>query len=318
VLLKPTYKLYQDEKDITPESIYLKRREILKSIGLAALSTTLYSPPLFANQSYKYSFEKNNKYFIDSDRTLTDEFKATSYNNFFEFGMTKNIKRKAQNIRISPWTISIDGLVANKIKLDIDDLLKKVKLEERIYRLRCVEAWSMLVPWIGFPLKEIIKLADPKSDAKYLVMKTFFDPEIAVRQKQSWYPWPYTESLTIEEAFNDLSFLATGVYGKELPKQNGAPLRLLVPWKYGYKSIKSLVSFSFVAKRPLVFWEEILPSEYGFWANVNPEVNHPRWTQSIEKDIGTGKYRNTEIFNGYGEWVTYLYKNELNNKNIFK
>lgn len=300
-------KNWHNEKNVTPEHIYFNRRKIIKSIGFASLPMS-FNSLLFANQDYEYNYLKNNKYFIDPDRPITDEIKATSYNNFYEFGTTKNIKRKAQKLSISPWEIKINGLVNNEIKIDISDLIKKVNLEERIYRLRCVEAWSMLVPWIGFPLKEIFKLADPQSNAKYLLMKTFFNPDVASNQRQSWYPWPYSEALTIEEAFNDLSFLATGIYGKELPKQNGAPLRLLLPWKYGFKSIKSIVSFTFVEKRPLVFWEEILPKEYGFWANVNPKVAHPRWQQNVEKDIGTGRYRNTQIYNGYGEWVAYLYK----------
>ena len=193
-----------------------------------------------------------------------------------------------------------------------------IKLEERIYRLRCVEAWSMLVPWIGFPLKALLKLAEPKSSAKYLVMKTFFDPEIAPIQRQSWYPWPYTEALTLEEAYNDLSLIAVGIYGKELPNQNGAPLRLVVPWKYGFKSIKSIVAFSFESDRPKTFWEEIQPKEYGFWANVNPSVEHPRWKQSREKDIGTGRYRDTEIFNGYSEWVSHMYKDQKDNISLYR
>jgi sulfoxide reductase catalytic subunit YedY len=183
-----------------------------------------------------------------------------------------------------------------------------VSLEERVYKLRCVEAWSMVVPWSGFPLKSIIKMAQPKSNAKYLVMKTFFDPDKAKSQRQDWYPWPYTEIITIDEAMNDLAFIATGVYGKALPNQNGSPLRLVVPWKYGFKSIKSIVSFEFSAERPKTFWEEIQPKEYGFWANVNPKVKHPRWSQEQDKDIGSNRMYPTEIYNGYSKWVASLYK----------
>ncbi len=300
------------KKDITPEKVYLNRRTILKSLGFS-MFPVFYDSLLFANNNYK-----NDKYFIDPDRALTDESKVVNYNNFYEFGTTKKIKRAAQKLSTSPWDIKIEGLVNNEVQLGFEDLIKKVNIEERIYRLRCVEAWSMLVPWIGFPLKEIFNIVEPKTNAKYLVMKTFFNPDVAPNQRQSWYPWPYTEAITIEEAFNDLSFIATGVYGKELPKQNGSPLRLLMPWKYGFKSIKSIVSFSFVEKRPLTFWEEILPKEYGFWANVNPKVSHPRWQQNVEKDIGTGKYRNTEIYNGYGEWVSYLYEDMPKNADLYR
>ena len=317
MFFKRTKKWSNSKKNVTPEQIYFNRRTILKGLGFTSIPLSIDSL-LFANQDYKYHYVNNNKYFMDQDRSLTDELKVTNYNNFYEFGTTKNIKRKAQKLSVSPWNIKIDGLVNNVIEIDIDDLIKKVNLEERIYRLRCVEAWSMLVPWIGFPLNEIIKMAEPKSNAKYLLMKSFFNSDIAPNQRQSWYPWPYKEALTIDEAFNDLSFLATGVYGKELPKQNGSPLRLLLPWKYGFKSIKSIVSFTFVEKRPLVFWEKILPKEYGFWANVNPKVHHPRWKQNVEKDIGTGRYRNTEIYNGYGEWVTYLYKDIPQGDKLFR
>ena len=305
------------KKDIASESTYFNRRKILKGMGYLTIPA-FYNSLLLANQNYKYNYKNNGKYLIDNERKLTDENKVVNYNNFYEFGTTKNIKRAAEKLSISPWNIKIDGLVSNKIEIEIDDLLKNVNLEERIYRLRCVEAWSMLVPWIGFPLKEIFKRAEPKSNANYLVMKTFFNPDVARNQRQSWYPWPYTEVITIKEAFNDLSFLATGVYDKELPKQNGSPLRLLLPWKYGFKSIKSIVSFSFVEKRPLTFWEEILPKEYGFWANVNPKVHHPRWKQNVEKDIGTGKYRNTEIYNGYGQWVANLYNDMPQNESLFR
>jgi sulfoxide reductase catalytic subunit YedY len=176
----------------------------------------------------------------------------------------------------------------------------------------------MVVPWSGFSLKDIIKIAQPKPEAKYLVMKTFFDPDKARSQRQDWYPWPYTEVLTIEEAKNELSFIATGVYGKPLPNQNGSPLRLIVPWKYGFKSIKSIVSFEFVAERPKSFWEAIQPKEYGFWANVNPKVDHPRWSQARDKDIGTNKMYDTKIYNGYEQWVNYLYKGMENSSNLYR
>ena len=318
MLIKISSKLNSGNNTIASESIYLNRRAILRNLGFLGIASNFINSSLLAKENPTLVYKGNNSYFIDPERLPTEEDKVTSYNNFYEFGTTKNIKRKAEKLSTSPWRITINGLVTNSLELDYDDLLLKVNLEERIYRLRCVEAWSMLVPWIGFPLKALLKLAEPKSSAKYLVMKTFFDPEIAPIQRQSWYPWPYTEVLTLEEAYNDLSLIAVGIYGKELPNQNGAPLRLVVPWKYGFKSIKSIVAFSFESDRPKTFWEEIQPKEYGFWANVNPSVEHPRWKQSREKDIGTGRYRDTEIFNGYSEWVSHLYKDQKDNISLYR
>jgi sulfoxide reductase catalytic subunit YedY len=192
--------------------------------------------------------------------------------------------------------------------IGLDDLIRQMPMEERLYRHRCVEAWGMAIPWSGFPLAKLVELAKPLSSAKYLVMKTFLDSSVASGQRQTWYPWPYTEGLTIAEASNELAFLATGAYGKPMPKQHGAPLRLAVPWKYGFKSIKSINHFSFSDKRPQSFWEALQASEYGFWANVNPQVPHPRWSQATEEDIATKERRPTLLFNGYGEYVAHLYK----------
>ncbi len=233
---------------------------------------------------------------------------ATTYNNYYEFGSSKTISEKAQALPIRPWTVSISGLVEKPFEIGIDDLLAKMPLEERLYRHRCVEAWSMAVPWSGFPLKALVDLAQPLSSATYLKMATFQNPEVAGGQKASWYPWPYIEGLTIAEAVNELAFIATGLYGKPIPKQNGAPLRLAVPWKYGFKSTKAIVSFAFTDKRPISFWEEIAPREYGFWANVNPEVPHPRWSQATERVLGENLRVPTQLFNGYAEFVAELYK----------
>ena len=194
--------------------------------------------------------------------------------------------------------------------------MKKVSLEERLYRFRCVEAWAMAVPWTGFPLADLVRLASPKPEAKYLRMETFMDPDTASGQRASWYPWPYVEGLTLAEATNELAFMVTGVYGKPLAKQYGAPLRLAVPWKYGFKSIKSIVRFSFVEERPVSFWEEIQSAEYGFWANVNPEVSHPRWSQAREQLLPTGEQVPTQLFNGYAEQVAGLYKG-LEGENLY-
>jgi sulfoxide reductase catalytic subunit YedY len=200
--------------------------------------------------------------------------------------------------------------------LGIDDLLKKVQLEERLYRHRCVEAWSIAVPWTGFPLKALVDMAKPLSGAKYIQMTTFMDKSMAPGQKMFWYPWPYIEGVTMDEAMNELSLLGTGMYGHPMPKQDGAPLRLVLPWKYGFKSIKSIVKFSFVDKRPVGLWEKLQPQEYGFWANVNPAVPHPRWSQATERVIGTNKRVPTLIWNGYGDFVAHLYDN-LKSERLF-
>jgi sulfoxide reductase catalytic subunit YedY len=205
--------------------------------------------------------------------------------------------------------ITIDGLVKTKMQFDVDDLVTKIGgLEERLYRHRCVESWAMAVPWTGVPLANLIKFVNPNPEAKYLRMETFFDPEVAPGQKQSWYPWPYVEGLTLAEAMNELTFLATGIYGKQMPEQNGAPIRLVAPWKYGFKSVKSISRFTFTNKQPVSFWEQLNNREYGFWANVNPDVPHPRWSQKTERLLGSNEKVPTVIFNGYGQQVAGLYK----------
>ena len=252
-----------------------------------------------------YPAKRNERYVLD--RPVTDEKYPTTYNNFYEFGPDKTVWREAQALKLRPWTIKIDGMVEQPMTLDIDDLLKKVSLEERLYRHRCVEAWSFTVPWTGFPMKALLDIAKPLGSAKYVRMETFMDPATAPEQKKFFYPWPYVEGLTMTEAANDLAFLVTGMYGKPAPKQDGAPLRLAVPWKYGFKSVKSIVRFEFTDKRPKSYWEALQASEYGFWANVNPEVPHPRWSQATEEDIATKERRPTLLYNGYGEYVAGLY-----------
>jgi sulfoxide reductase catalytic subunit YedY len=212
--------------------------------------------------------------------------------------------------------VTIDGMVEQSMTIDIDDLLKKMPLEERLYRHRCVEAWSMAVPWSGFPLKALVDMAKPLGSAKYVRMETFNNPDVAEGQRAVWYPWPYVEGLTDFEAGNELAFIATGIYGKPLPPQNGSPLRLAVPWKYGFKSIKGIVKFTFTEERPRGFWEELQESEYGFWANVNPEVSHPRWSQATERVLGTGERVPTLLFNGYAEFVADMYKG-LENERLY-
>ena len=260
MLLKKINSLNIKENKITPEKIWLGRRGFVKNLLLGLSISPILNQDVFANTIYHSQVKKNLKFKVNRD--ITSEYFATTYNNFYEFGSSKNIWRSAQKLNLKPWVITIDGLIEKKLTIDFDDLIKKVSgIEERIYRHRCVEAWAMTVPWIGFPLKKIIELVKPDSEAKYLNMETFFDPNIARGQKQSWYPWPYTESITLEEAHNDLAFVAIGLYGKEIPKQNGAPLRLVLPWKYGFKSIKSISKFTFTREKPLSFWTSLQPNE---------------------------------------------------------
>jgi sulfoxide reductase catalytic subunit YedY len=298
------------ESEATSERVFLDRRRLLQAAGAAAiLSPRLASAQRIADlpdpSAHLYPVARNDTYKLD--RPITDETLNTTYNNYYEFGSAKTVSRAAQAIKLRPWTVKIDGLVESPIEIGIDDLLKRMPLEERLYRHRCVEAWSMAVPWSGFPLAKLVQFAQPLASAKYLRMETFLDPGIASGQRATWYPWPYVEGLTMAEATNELAFLVTGAYGKPVAKSMGAPLRLATPWKYGFKSIKSIVRFSFVEDRPKSFWEALAASEYGFWANVNPAVPHPRWSQATEKILGTGEVRPTLLFNGYADYVAHLY-----------
>jgi sulfoxide reductase catalytic subunit YedY len=301
------------EREATPEHLFWTRRAMLGAISGAAAATLV--PTLASAQRAAdvpdptgdlYPAKRNEAFTLD--REVTDEKVNGNYNNFYEFGPSKTVAKQAQALKVRPWTVKIDGMVEKEQTLDIDGLIRKMTLEERLYRHRCVEAWSMAIPWTGFPLSKLVALAKPLSSAKYVEMHTFLDPKMAPPQKQSWFPWPYTEGLTMAEANNDLAFLVTGAYGHPLAKQHGAPLRLAVPWKYGFKSIKSIVRFTLTDKRPKSYWESLQASEYGFWANVNPEVPHPRWSQATEEVIGAGKRVPTLKFNGYGEQVADIYK----------
>ena len=301
------------ESAVTPESVFLNRRQIIQ--GLAAGSIAAAAPGLAWGATDSddpsaglYPVARDERFVPGEGRKVTAEEWATRYNNFYEFGTSKKIWKAAQALKIRPWEVRIDGEVESPRTIAIDDLLAQMPLEERVYRHRCVEAWSMVVPWSGFAFREFVRFANPTANARYVAMETFLDPDTAKGQRQDWYPWPYVEGLTMEEANHELAFLVTGLYGKPLPRQNGSPLRLAVPWKYGFKSIKSIVRFTFTAERPVSFWEEMNSKEYGFWANVNPAVPHPRWSQATEKDLGTGKRIPTNIFNGYGEWVAGLYE----------
>ena len=297
------------ESAATPESVYLSRRQLMRAAGAGAMLAAVPNMAALAQDGpiapELYPAPRNELYTVDRD--LTPEELATTYNNFFEFGSHKNISMAAQELRLRPWTVTIDGMVEEEITLDAEELIRQMPIEERVYRLRCVEAWAMTVPWSGFALKALVDFARPLTSAQYLVMTTFEDSDMAPGQRQFWYPWPYVEGLTMAEATNDLAFIATGLYGKPIPKQNGAPLRLAVPWKYGFKSVKSIVRFTFTDTRPVSFWEELAGNEYGFWANVNPEVPHPRWSQAEERLIGTDEKVPTRLFNGYGAFVAELY-----------
>jgi len=296
------------ERFATPERLFFDRRTFLVA-GTAALAPQLALAQRLADlpdpTADLYPAKRNETYVLD--RPITDEKVNANYNNFYEFGPDKTIARAAQALRTRPWMVKIDGMVEKPFEIAIDDLIRKMPLEERLYRLRCVEAWSMAIPWSGFPFAKLVELARPLASAKYVRMETFLDKSMAPEQRKMWFPWPYVEGLTLAEAGNELAFLVTGAYGKPLAKQHGAPLRLAVPWKYGFKSIKSIVRFTFTDQRPKSFWEALQPSEYGFWANVNPQVAHPRWSQAEEELIGTGARRPTLLFNGYGEYVAHLY-----------
>lgn len=302
-----------------PSQVGEGRRRFLQTLGVAGLAgaatacgldSFLYRvsaddnfpsyPPLPAPRNGKYTV----------DRPIPKDELVSFYNNFYEFTTDKDrVWKVAQDFPSRPWEIEITGEVEKKRKIDVDDLMKKFTLEERVYRHRCVEAWSVIVPWVGFPLAEFVKWARPTSKARYLRMVSFYKPDKALGQReQDWYPWPYFEGLTMAEATNELSLLVVGSYGHILPNQNGAPLRLHTPWKYGYKSIKSIVKFEFTRKRPPTFWNHLAPKEYGFTSNVNPAVPHPRWSQETERDIATGNRIPTLPYNGYAEFVAHLYE----------
>jgi len=308
------------EAAATPESVYLNRRQLMRGAagGTILAASSLLASPLLAQEADPsaklYPVKRNDAFKLD--RPVTQERLATTYNNFYEYGTDKSIASDAKKLQIRPWMVKIDGMVEKEMEIGFDDLLAKMPLEERLYRHRCVETWSMAVPWSGFALKAFVEMAKPLGSAKYLQMQTFKDVRMAPGQRDFLYPWPYTEGLTIAEATNDLAFIATGLYGKPIPKQNGAPLRLAVPWKYGFKSVKSITRFTFTDKRPKSFWEGLQASEYGFWANVNPEVAHPRWSQATEKPLGSDERVPTLLYNGYAEQVAHLYK-DLKGERLF-
>jgi methionine sulfoxide reductase catalytic subunit len=288
-----------DSSEITDETDYLNRRRFFGSAAGAALSLAGASSVLAACEASADQARE--------DR-LTPYEDVTRYNNFYEFGTGKeDPARNARDFRVRPWTVEIDGHVRRPARYDLDDLLRPHTMQERVYRLRCVEAWSMVIPWLGFPLADLIRRVEPTSRARYVAFTTLHDPERMPGQRRPILEWPYREGLRMDEAMNPLTLLATGLYGRPLPGQNGAPLRLVVPWKYGFKSIKSIVRISFVEEQPFTSWSRMAPREYGFYANVNPEVDHPRWSQARERRIGEIRRRPTLPFNGYAEQVAGMY-----------
>lgn len=321
---------YLNEADVTPESVFvMKRRQVLKALGLGAATLTL---PQTAQANILSWFQGNDRppappgkpltfsqpEQFTSTLTLTPADKVMGYNNFYEFGLDKaDPAANAGGLKTDPWTLTIGGEVAKPITLDYDALHQRFPLEERIYRMRCVEAWSMVVPWIGFPLSKLLALAEPTSDARYVAFETLYDPDQMPGQKDRFIggglQYPYVEGLRLDEAMHPLTLMTVGVYGKTLPPQNGAPVRLIVPWKYGFKGIKSIVSIKLVRDMPPTTWNMIAPNEYGFYANVNPHVSHPRWSQASERFIGAGgildvQRQPTLLFNGYADQVASLYR----------
>ena len=284
---------YKDE-DVTDENIFLNRRKIMLAMGLIGLSTGLTKPGFAKEVLQPNAWED-----------------ITTYNNFYEFGTRKDDpKRYAEALTTKPWSVEIDGLVDRPGSYDFEHIMRKMTVEERIYRFRCVEGWSMVVPWNGFELADLLDLAGVQSSAKFVSFETLYRPEEMRGQRMNVLEWPYVEGLRIDEAFHPLTFIATGIYGRDIPNQNGAPLRLVVPWKYGFKSIKSIVKIKLIEKQPPTSWSLANPREYGFYSNVNPEVDHPRWSQAYERPLGGGLFATripTKMFNGYAKDVGSLY-----------
>ena len=305
--------------EITPEPLYLSRRDFMKTAAvlgagalLAAACGEAVAPPSASNPAGPPSTGLDDLQTNASTDELGDELTGyeavINYNNYYEFTTAKErVAGLAKDFQSSPWQIEVYGLVNKPTTFGIEDLLDRFDQEERIYRLRCVEGWSMVIPWLGFTLSQLLDEVEPLSSARYIRFETLFDPDQMPGQKSRSYPWPYQEGLRLDEAMHDLTILATGLYGKSMPAQNGAPIRLVVPWKYGFKSIKSIVKIELVEDEPATLWSTIAPNEYGFYANVNPEVPHPRWSQASERRIGEAGRRSTLMFNGYAEQVAHLY-----------
>ena len=297
--------------EITPKETFLSRRDFIKAAGVVAGSVALAACAPKAGESTDSAMpDVTHTAGTDELGNPTNSFdQITNYNNFYEFSTNKEaVASLARDFNPTPWTVEVTGMVNNPKTYGIEDLLSMFTQEERIYRLRCVEAWSMVIPWNGFPLASLLNEVEPTSDAKYVRFESVYRPEEMKGQSSPFYPWPYQEGLRIDEAMNDLAILATGLYGEMMPNQDGAPIRLVVPWKYGFKSIKSIVKIELTDQMPSTLWSTVAPNEYGFYANVNPNVDHPRWSQASERRIGELSRRETLMFNGYGDQVAYLYE----------
>jgi sulfoxide reductase catalytic subunit YedY len=308
-------KTYQSARisssEITPKSLYLSRRDFLKAAGIVTGSALLAAcAPTIASSTGTAVPTPPSSDKTDELGNVVNSFEdITNYNNYYEFSTNKEaVASLAKDFKTQPWTVEVSGLINKPRTFGVEDLLKLFPAEERIYRLRCVEAWSMVIPWQGFMLADLLKAVEPTSTAKYVRFETLLDKKQMQGQGSPAYPWPYQEGLRLDEAMNDLTILATGLYGEPLPPQSGGPIRLVVPWKYGFKSIKAIVKIELTDKQPGTLWKVIAPDEYGFYANVNPNVDHPRWSQASERRIGELSRRPTLMFNGYEEQVAYLYK----------
>jgi sulfoxide reductase catalytic subunit YedY len=304
MLIRPPAEIAPSE--ITPPDIYRDRRRFMQGMGALAAGAALGTAS-DAGAGVKLAGVRDSVHTLDEKRTPYKD--VTTYNNFYEFGTGKDDPAdRAGSLNPRPWTVAIEGEVRRPQTWDIDALLKLVPLEERVYRMRCVEGWSMVIPWVGFPLNELIRRAQPTGNAKYVEFVSLHDPKQMPGQRSRVLGWPYVEGLRLDEAMHPLTLLAVGLYGEVLPNQNGAPIRLVVPWKYGFKSAKSIVRIRFVEKQPVSSWMAAIPGEYGFYSNVNPQVDHPRWSQAKERRIGEFLKRDTLMFNGYGEQVASLYR----------
>lgn len=317
------------ENEATPEAAFLDRRRLIQALGLGALALALprvagakaapkaalgekeMTSPAVARFGNLFPAKRNAAYGL-GERQPTAENVASRYNNFYEFTTNKEkVWELAYGYQVDPWTVNVKGLVKKPKKLSLDELFTRFPLEERLYRFRCVERWAMQVPWTGFPLARLIDACEPLGSAKYVRFVTLHDAKgLPGVKSQGWYPWPYFEGLRLDEARNEMAFAALGIYGHALPMQHGAPWRVVVPWKYGYKNPKSIVEIEFTAKEPPTFWNDLYANEYGFYSNIDPSKPHPRWSQRFEQDIGTGEQRETVLYNGYGAQVGALYKGD--------
>jgi sulfoxide reductase catalytic subunit YedY len=299
--------------EITPEANYMNRRQFMKAAGTVSAAALLAACMPQGAQASEAATTGTavvtpTQGVGPNGEVLTSYKDITNFNNYYEFTTDKaGVARLSNGYQTKPWTVEVGGLVHKPKTYDVDELIKGYDQEERVYRLRCVEAWSMVIPWTGFPLHQLLKDVEPMASAKYVRFETVFDPENMEGQSFPTYPWPYTEGLRLDEAMHDLTLMVTGLYGKELPAQNGAPLRLAVPWKYGFKSIKAIVKIELVEEQPATLWNTIAPNEYGFYSNVNPTVSHPRWSQTTERRIGESGRIATHMFNGYSDQVAHLY-----------